>query len=541
MVEKILEWFKSLPNKFLEWWKKFNKNQKTAIIIAAIAIIAAFGVLIYFVTRTQYTPLVTCENTNQAAQVKDLLDSNDIVYKVSDSGLVFEVNKKQLSTANLLLGSNSILSDSYSSLDKVVSGGLSTTEADKQKMYIAYKESQLEADIKSMNFVENASVQLNIPEDDGTLIASKQEASAMVVLTLNGTCTPDNAATIARAVKTAVGNETAEKVVIMDTDGNLLFSGGDETSVAGYATSQLTLKQEAEGVVKNEVKNLILGTNEYDLVEVATNLELDFSNTEKVTTVYTPADGQTQGVLSHETNYEAQTEGGTGLVPGTDSNVEQTGQTYVYQGADGGSSSVSQYEKDYLPNQDVTTKQIPAGGIVYDKSSLAVTAIKYNVLKQEDAKKQGLLDDMTWDEYKLANQERKKIEVDEELIRAVGNASGISTENITFVAYEEPFFVDKEKKKIDFTNFLQVALILVILLLLAIVVLRSMKKDKKPAEEEPEEISVEGLLQTMPTESVENIELETKSETRKMIDKFVDENPEAVANLLRNWLNEDWG
>ena len=29
-------------------------------------------------------------------------------------------------------------------------------------------------------------------------------------------------------------------------------------------------------------------------------------------------------------------------------------------------------------------------------------------------------------------------------------------------------------------------------------------------------------------------------ETRKMIDKFVDENPEAVANLLRNWLNEGW-
>ena len=32
-----------------------------------------------------------------------------------------------------------------------------------------------------------------------------------------------------------------------------------------------------------------------------------------------------------------------------------------------------------------------------------------------------------------------------------------------------------------------------------------------------------------------------KISTRKMIEKFVDENPEAAANLLRNWLNEDWG
>ena len=61
---------------------------------------------------------------------------------------------------------------------------------------------------------------------------------------------------------------------------------------------------------------------------------------------------------------------------------------------------------------------------------------------------------------------------------------------------------------------------------------------KEVAQEE--ELSVENLLQSAPAE-VEDIEVETKSETRKMIEKFVDENPEAAANLLRNWLSEDWG
>jgi len=28
--------------------------------------------------------------------------------------------------------------------------------------------------------------------------------------------------------------------------------------------------------------------------------------------------------------------------------------------------------------------------------------------------------------------------------------------------------------------------------------------------------------------------------SEKLVEKFVDENPEAAANLLRNWLNEDW-
>ena len=31
------------------------------------------------------------------------------------------------------------------------------------------------------------------------------------------------------------------------------------------------------------------------------------------------------------------------------------------------------------------------------------------------------------------------------------------------------------------------------------------------------------------------------AETRRLIERFVDENPEAAASLLRNWLNEDWG
>ena len=539
MVEKLVDWLKALPAKFMTWWNKFTAKQKTAIIIGALTFVIAVAILITVVTRTQYTALVTCENTTQASEVRDLLDENGIVYKVSDSGLVFTVDKKQLSDANLLLGSNNILADSYSDLSAVVNGGLSTTEADKEKLYTAYLENKLEKDLQSLDFVDSASITLHIPENDGTLIANKEESSAQVMLKLSGECPEDKAASIARSVATAIGNDSTETVVIMDTNGNMLFSGGDATTSAGYAGSQLSIKQEAENTIKNEVKKVLLNTNEFDLIEVGTSLTLDFSNTEQVTTTYTPADGQTQGVLSHETNYEAENEGGTGQVPGTDSNTEVT---YVYEAANGGSSTVAQYEKDYLPNTETTTKVIPAGLIVYDESSIAVTAIHYNVLKEEDAKKQGLLDGITWDEYKLNNNERTKREIDEDLVSVVANASGISAGNITIVAYDEPFFVDKEKALVDWTDILLVALIVIILALLAYVVLRSLKTEKVKEEEQPEELSVENLLQSLPAQdSMEDIEFNEKSEARILIEKFVDENPEAVAALLRNWLSDDWG
>ncbi len=83
-------------------------------------------------------------------------------------------------------------------------------------------------------------------------------------------------------------------------------------------------------------------------------------------------------------------------------------------------------------------------------------------------------------------------------------------------------------------------LILLILGLLAFVILRSMMRERVP--EEPEEpLPVDELLQSTPEEVVEDIEVEPKSEERLILEKFVQENPEAAANLLRNWLGEEWG
>ena len=51
---------------------------------------------------------------------------------------------------------------------------------------------------------------------------------------------------------------------------------------------------------------------------------------------------------------------------------------------------------------------------------------------------------------------------------------------------------------------------------------------------------METILQSTPEATIEDIDVETKSETRKMVEKFVDENPEAAAILLRNWLTDEW-
>lgn len=113
-----------------------------------------------------------------------------------------------------------------------------------------------------------------------------------------------------------------------------------------------------------------------------------------------------------------------------------------------------------------------------------------------------------------------------------------SVENIRIVAYESYDFVPKDVTAFDWPTLLKIILAAVIFGLLVFVVLRSMAPEKV-VEFEPE-LSVEQLLATTKeNQSLEDIELSEKSETRRMIEKFVDENPDAVANLMRNWLSEE--
>ena len=534
-MERIAEKLKELGNRILEWWNRFTAKQKTLIVGVVALLIIAIVVIVSVLTKPKYVLLRECETTKEASEVTALLDAEGYKYEITTDGLTVSILTEQLGQANILLGANNIQPAGYG-IDNVTDGSFSTTESDKQKKYVKYMEEQLANDFLSMfTAIKRARVKLNIPQDDGTLIAKEEESSAWVQLELKDEFSQENAAYLARAIATALGNKTTNNIVILDTEGNMLFTGDENYSASGLANAQLSVKGEAEKNLINNVRRVILGTNEFDNVEVSPNLVLDFATEKRTTHTYTPAEGQTQGVLSHEDIFNSENVSGVGGVPGTDSNDDDT--TYVMEDNNRSQSTQSEESRDYLPNEEITTKETPAGVINYGASSLAASLIRYNVIREEDAKAQGLLDGISWEEYKLNNAERTRIELDESFLTVVSNATGIAENKITLIAYSENLFFDAEGSAITATDVIQILLIILILALLAFVVLRSMRTEKH--EEEEEELSVETLLQS--NVQLEEISSENESEEKRLVIKFVEENPEAAANLLRNWLNEDWG
>jgi flagellar M-ring protein FliF len=523
---------KGIQAKVLEWWNKFTVRQRAILIGIVGAVVITVIILALAFSRPQYVFLIDCENTEKAAEVTEVLDSAGVTYRTSTSGLRIEVIKSQESQANLALGAEGFQPSDYDA--DLFTTSFSTTESDKQKQWIIYLEKKLGADLESYVGIKTANVNINMEEQNGTLIAQNQQASAYISLELDQTFSADKAANVAQAVATALGNDSTANITITDTNGNMLFSGASDNSVAGSINSMLNTKQQQEEYIASQVKELFSGMGYFDNIVVRGNLVMDSSSHNQVITDYSTEDGRDEGFILHSEESETENSSTSGGVPGTDANNETTN---MYEDNSDTNSSSSQSNIDRIYDSDIQTTDTPIGAIDYKSSTLALTALRYKELHEEDAKAQGLLDGTTWEAYKDANGDMTPITVEDDWVNLAANATGFPAAQITLLAYEKPMFFDAPASNVNTSDILSIVMFVIILALLAFVVLSTMRSKKTDTEEE--ELSVENLLQSAP-EVLEEIELDDKSETRKLIEKFVDENPEAVANLLRNWLQDDW-
>ncbi len=532
------EQIKKILNKILEWWKKFTVKQRALLISMIAVVVIALVILVSVISKPTYVPLVICEDMKQAAEVKELLDSDETIdYQVSEDGLTFKVNKESETTANYLLGTNEIPTQGYS-IENVVDGSFSVTEADKQKKYQKYLETKFAEHLSGLDNIESATVDLSIPDDDGTILSSQEESSAAVTLELKDELDSDQAYGIAQFVATQLGNDSTEKITIIDSKGNVLFSGADENSVTGVSGSQLTYKQKQENLIKSEIQNVLVQSKVFSNVEVAMNLSVNFDNTETATHEYYVPEGQTTGPIASKSEYESESYGGYAAEPGTGANDDTT---YVIEDGEVTSSTISDSEIIYQNSETVTTTTSSGGKIDYDASSVSIVATRYVVYDEAKMQEAGLLDDITFEEFMEQNSEPVQVEVDASFYEMIANATGFSPDSITFLCYEQPEFVPIEESKRSVWDILEIVLTVLIFALLGYVVFLSTRRKKEEEELEPE-LSVESLLESTAEQQtgLEDIGYAEKSETRVLIEKFVEEKPDAAALLLRNWLNEDW-
>lgn len=534
---------KQVPQQILEFWKKFTSKQRTLIIAITLAVIVTVVIFLILFTRTTYEQIAVYENTSDTAAAKAVLEEQQILYKVEDDGLTLSVDSKKVADARMALGANSVGANSNNAYtyEQALDNDLSTTSKEKDEKFKLAAQNKFADDIvKTIEGVEAASVQLTFADDSTAILKEEKDNTCAAMLTINDKFKSSAAKGIANYLATGIGNTNTNNIKIIDQNGNILFSGAENEDGTASLASAEEYRNSLTNDIKTQVQALLLKSSNFNDVEVAPNMEVDFDKSTSTDEHYYTDDGQETGPKSYDYSYSNENNSDSGDVPGTDAN---DGEVTDYDLLNGSSSkgTTDITKNQYNTSKRTTVTQAGVAKVNYDNSSISIVLNRYHSYYEDELKDQLEENNQTFAEFKEANGNSTSITVDPVLITSVSKATGIAEENISIIAYEVPLFYDVTKMSVAAMakSYLQYLLALIIVVLLVFVVFKGMKPVE--VEEMEPELSVEALLATTKeNQSLDDIEFSDKSAAREQIEKFVEENPEAVAQLLRNWLNEDW-
>ncbi len=528
---------KEIWKKILEFWNKWTKKQKIIVGSIAGATILLVVVFVVLLSRTQYVDLYTFNSTETASKAISSLKENSISAKLGADRNTVQVDEKKYVDAMVVVSNSSLGDDSFSIPD-LFNASLTTTNGERLLRTHLYSQSEVKRVIEMFTGVKEATVTWMPKDTSNSILAKNQKIPVSILLLTDSNFKKSEAEAIAKLAAAAAGNEDTEDVSILDQYGNVLYDGPVKvTEEEALISDKIKIQQFFEESYRQRVEAAIL-MNGFTKVDVAPHLKMNFDKVEEFLKEYIPLEGENFGVITQQQIISSTGSGGVGDIPGTDSNDDST--DYFLTGANGGQSTYDMTQTTYVPTEKITNTIYDVGVISDSDSRIWVTCVRVRALTKSDLKTMGLLEDVSYEEYVLNHSKEQEVEVNEKLIEGIAAATGIPETNVVVTAYDVFEFTDDTPvKNVDWELIIQVALAIVLLGILAFVILRGMKP-VEVTEAEPE-LSIEQLLATTKeNQSLEDVEFSEESETRRMIEKFFDENPEAVAQLLRNWLNEDW-
>ena len=212
------------------------------------------------------------------------MSSGGIDYKKeSDSkgNTVFSVEQSQYSDAVLLMGENKI-TDTEMSWDDAFNNDMTVSSAEKQTKATLALQSSIRKGLMNFDGVEDATVYVNRPTDDGTIFSEKKETSVSASLKLakGSEITSETAQAIAYYLANAVGNSTTDNIILTDTTGNLLYGQKEDNTLGGSVSGSDDYKEKLRNTFCKNVSNMLMKAG-YDDVQIG-SANIKF-NMDKVT------------------------------------------------------------------------------------------------------------------------------------------------------------------------------------------------------------------------------------------------------------------
>ena len=530
MWTQIREWFIAMP-----------RGRKIQLVILTVVIIALAVIAVFLLTRTTWVPIPGTSDPNISPHVFTALNEMGIPNRVV--GNTIEVPEERLGEVQMRLREQGVLGTADFNRE-ILDGatGFGITDSHAKQLYDNQKGADIKTQLEQVPRIQSALVIVNSGETSPFRIQTNtRQASATVMLTLRGggRLTREESNTIGEIVRNAIPGIEYENISITDSELNFYRLSGDPGQDLDEVLGQRTaLQNRLIEQLQIQVEQLLAPIYGVNNIQIQPNARLNFDRmvTEEVE-FFPPIPGEMEGILrSSEEIYElsrrwADAEG----IPGTDSNAMGTVE-YPWGDLD----ERDDYRRAVLgKNWEIneTRRMIEHEQGVIAELSIAV----------------------------LINSETEGVEQDysEEVRDLVAKAIGVAPNNISVqqipfayidTSLEEAYrlWEEQEAAKRNRELFEMILMYVVILLLGVMIVLlvrTIIKAVRPPPEPEPMLIAAgpdgidfivgDELDEGLAAHELEEIDLQQKSAGLEQIERFIDKDSAAVAQLLRNWTSDD--
>ena len=289
------------------------------VLLVAVAAAVALGVAVVLWSRgPNYALLYAGLDQKDAAAITQQLQSTGTAYKLSSDGTSIMVPASDLGALRLQLASKG-LPEGSAALDTQSANDspFGMSDLAERTRYQQMLENDLDSTIASLQSVRAARVHLALPKPSA-FIRDNHEASASVLLTLYQGRSLDagQVAAIVHLVASSVPGLEPGQVSVVDQQGQLLT--GNSSAPGATADNQLRLATRIENIYAQRIEDLLTPLVGPGRVHAQVNVDLNFSRTEKATETYNP---DKPALRSEQVSSEQRTGGGTaGGVPGALSN-----------------------------------------------------------------------------------------------------------------------------------------------------------------------------------------------------------------------------
>lgn len=498
-----------------DWWRRLSVSQRRALLIAGGSGFIAFFVLSYLVTRREGQVVLYRHLTPEdlAASSAELSRAG-IPHETREERGILLVPEGMVAHARMVLAeaglprTGTFPVPGFELFDRT---SLMTSDFLQRTQYLRALQGELARSIMTLTPISHVRVHLTVPEPT-IFEEQRQPATASVIIALKPgrLLSPSQVKAIVFLVARSVEGLRPENIVIVDTKGQLLWSG-EEGDFLGLETAgaYLRLRWQVERALKQRLQRLLDETLGVGKAVAQVSVELETEKRESQSESFLPQNGQGQGVAVRERivteSYQAKGQSPAQGVAGTTSNLQLLPPPSPPLLL-GGNYTKQIQEREYRLSRKVERMEKVPG---------AIKRLSVSVLVKKD----------------LSEKERGALE------KAIASAVGIDPrrgDTVTLVAFR-PREVVKPKKRplvkgdapaVPFWSWFAVPLLSGLLLLSLLVAWRR-RRAASPPPPQPE----------LPRPEV----APKRGELIESVRKIAREEPEKVAELVRAWLTQDGG